>query len=471
MRPRSLTLPILALATLSACGARESGPVAQRAILITCDTLRADRLGLYGYPGGTSPQLDRFAQGALVFDRAYAATSLTLPSLASLMTGRLPDELGMISNQVVVPAEVTTIAETAQAAGFATAAVVSNWVLRRQDTGAGGIQQGFDHYDDRMESTEANRSKVKERLADATTDAALAWLDAAAGTERFFLWVHYQDPHGPYTPPAEFLPAADHSSPGDEPALRLGQTQRGFGELPSYQALGSERRPAVYRAWYDAEIRFFDRELGRLLDGIEERGLIEDALVLFSADHGESLGEHDYWFSHGQTLYRELVHVPLVIRYPDGAPRPASVERDGYRRVDDLVGHVDLPDTILAALGLAPPPTHGVSLVASELPEGRLMPQHLRGPRAPNRWTGLTDGRWRLLEGPDELLLFDLESDPGETTNLVAREPERFRAMRARYELLQRALPPLRGGKGEERELSQEELETLEALGYAGDEH
>src|SRR5204863_7160713 len=139
--------------------------------------------------------------------------------------------------------------------------------------------------------------------APATTDAALAWLDQRTSDAPFFLWVHFQDPHGPYTPPADCMAALARPVTA-EPDLKVGKDERGRGVLPLYQVVDDERRPEIYRQRYDAEIAFFDRELGRLLDGLRSRGVLAHALLVFSADHGESLGEHGYYFSHGQNLQR-----------------------------------------------------------------------------------------------------------------------------------------------------------------------
>jgi len=458
------TRALLAIPFLLAAGCGKESPLegdapAARVILITCDTLRADRLGAYGGERETTPNLDRFAEECVVYDRAYAAAPLTLPSLCTLMTGRLPDELGMISNKVLMPAEAETLAELVSGAGIPTVAVISNWVLRRRPEGDEvGIEQGFLVYDDRMDSVEANRPNVRERLASSTTDAAIEFVRREAGG-RYLLWVHYQDPHGPYTPPVDAL-AGHEWEHGDEPELPVGETQVGFGELPAYQVLGDDRHPDHYRARYEAEVRFFDRELGRLLDALRAEGELEDALVVFTADHGESLGEHDWWFSHGQTLYDELVHVPFFVRFPDALARRG--------RSDELIGHVDVLTTVTDALGVPAPRTHGTSLLES-LPENRLLASQLRGRGAKKRWQSVTDGRYRVVRTKEEVMLFDLQADPDEIENLAGSMPERVQTLEEAAELLQRALPPI-GGEAEMGELSEEDRRRLDALGYGGEE-
>src|SRR5262245_43235391 len=264
-----------AVLLVGGCG-KESRARAQRVVLITCDTLRADRLGIYGYERETSPNLDAFARESVVFDNAWSSAPLTAPALATLMTGRLPDELGMSSNEVVLPGEVTTLAEAASEAGIPSAAVVSNWVVRARGVSGEGFEQGFASYDDRMEEREPNRRLYNERSAAATTRAAIEWL-ASARRDRFFLWVHYQDPHGPYTPPEPFVRLLQRPIP-DEPLLGVGKTDKGLGEIPRYQELGLERAPEFYRIRYDAEIRSFDHALGQLLDHLRSEGLLDGTL-------------------------------------------------------------------------------------------------------------------------------------------------------------------------------------------------
>ena len=455
--------------------AAQSSPPPSRSpvILITCDTLRADRLGVYGYPHPTSPELDEFARQCVVYENAWSSAPMTAPALATVMTGRLPDELGMHSNKWLLPPAAETLAETLSTAGIPTAAIVSNWVLRRREERPGwGLSQGFTSYDDRMDEVEENRPGVFERRAAATTDAAIAWLDDRPA-DGFFLWVHYQDPHGPYTPPEDCVSELERPLT-DEPDLPVGKTQAGLREIPEYQVLGEARSPEHYRIRYDAEIRYFDRELGRLLRHLRASGLLEGALVVFTADHGESLGEHDYWFSHGQTAYRELLHVPLIVRYPSGRPTKP--------RVSEVVGHVDLRPTILEAFGLvqerwgvylrpdpAPAvPSHGRTLFDRFLPQTRVLVHTLREPGTPQRWEGATDGYFHYVAGPSGRQLFHLERDPGEIADVGSLERPRLVQLETALADELRKLPPLEG-KAELMTPDAAEQDTLKALGYAGD--
>jgi arylsulfatase len=435
-------------------------------VLITCDTLRADRLGIYGYGRPTSPAVDAFARGerTVVFDEAWASSSITGPSLSSLLTGLLPDEIAVPDNKRLLPPEATSIAELARAAGYRTAAFVSNAVLAREPSEPGaGVHQGFEVFDDRMTDRERNRNLV-ERVAPDTAAAVEEWIAArrAAGDERFFLWVHFQDPHGPYTPPAELAARFDRGVPDGPPLPVAERSVAVVNALPSYQVLPEGRTPGLYRDRYDAEIATFDQGFARVVRALEDAGWLDGSLVVFSADHGESLGDHGYWFCHGETVYRELVRVPLVVRYPAGVARPAGA------RVTECVSHLDLWPTFADALGLDAPANRGSSLFAASLPHGRTFLQTVREPGHPRRWEAVSDCRWRLLVpsggGP---ALFDLESDPGERRNLADREQAPFTRLFATYgELLRgRAAAP-----AEVRVDSLERNRTLAGLGYAGDD-
>lgn len=448
VRLRRALLLALAAALASCAPAHE-----ERAsfLLITCDTLRADQLGFLGHARPTSPNLDALAAESVVFERAWSTAPLTGPALSALLTGRPPEELGLSDNRVWLGEAAETLAERGRAAGIETAAVVSNWVLRKRERG--GVQQGFEHFDDTMRTAEASRPDLKERLAADTTDAALAWLASRDPARPFFLWVHYQDPHGPYTPPADCL-APFPPEPRGEPTLGVGQDQKVRGALPAYQVVDEERRPEAYRSRYEAEIRYFDRELGRLLDELRARGLFATTTLAFTADHGESLGENGWWFSHGQTLQRELVAVPLLLRPPGGAS-PA-------RRESAPASHLDLLPTALAALGLPTGELRGLDLLAAPPPTERVLPQFLRG-----SWSA-AGATHRLVMTKGTPALFEL-GDVREEHDLAATRPELVQALaRAHRDFLARhRLPPL---EPEHAPANADEERALDSLGYGGAE-
>ncbi len=445
--------PILAALLLAGCGGE---PVPRLFLLVSVDTLRADRLGAYGSDRGLTPRIDALARESELFSAAYAPASHTLPSVAALWTGRLPQEIGVVDNLSRLEPGVPTLASELAQRGFSTGAVVSNWVLRR----ACGLDAGFAVYDDRLPQQETAR-EVPERAASDTTDAALRLVaECAAKPEgRCLVWVHYQDPHGPYAPPGgrERHLARERAEADGRRLLPLLPGPFGAGGIPSYQALGGEREVAFYRAGYDAEVAYLDAELGRLLDGVRERGLWERAVVVVTADHGESLGENDYWFGHGEDLTEVLVRVPLLLRVPGRAPRERS----------DIASLVDLRRTLLAlATGEpGPPGERGRDLLAAEAPQGASRPllATLGGARVPRY--ALVDGEFKyVVVRQDEAWRGRLYRRGDDTTDLSAPAPHVARAMRSRLEQVLQSLPePERAA---ERRLDDAERANLRALGY-----
>lgn len=449
----------------------ESPARARRVVLVVCDTLRPDRLGCYGSTRGATPQLDAFSEDAVRYEKAFAQSSKTMPSMASLLTGRTVDEIGVgRGNRFHIAEAVDTLAEQLQRAGLVTGAVVSNPVLRAPDVeelGTRGIAQGFDHFDDDMSSREKNRA-LMERVAPDTTQAALGWIDDTVGQGRddFFLWVHYIDPHGPYTPPVEFEERFAQEHPADAPTLPPGKWGSGLREIPAYQILDDERRPAVYVDRYDAEVAYMDRSFGDLIDGLASRGLLDDTLLIFTADHGESLGEEDWWFSHGYTLHSSNVQVPLLIRFPGGG---ADTSKSGGV-VSRAVQHLDVSATILDAVGARLDGDPRQSLMRALPAEGRAVIQQMDEPGRPHRWVGAATERWHLLEREGHpAQLFDLLADPRGAVDVAAENPEAVEELRAAY----RSEVERIGGKAipavADLPKRNRRSDALKALGYGGD--
>ncbi len=457
-RPLSLGILLLALG-LSTCS-RAPAPRAKRVILVTCDTLRADHLGCYGYDLPTSPAVDRFAKDATLYESAWSTTSVTAPAIASLMTGQLPDELGVAGgNPFILPSAFETLAETLVKSGVRTSAVVSNWVLRRPapPNADAGIPQGFEHYDDTMTHREELRPMF-ERTGEETTDAAIAWLSSAAASKDapFFLWVHYQDPHGPYTPPPGFAERFARPADPAEKELQVGEAARVRGAIPAYQKFGDERKPSSYRARYDGEIASFDAAFGRLMTWLEQHGMLDDALVVFTADHGESLGERDYWFCHEQNLHVEESRIPLVVRFP----KDGRGERRG-----DAVSLLDLHPTVLEALGVAPKKRLGSSLFdPSAARADRVLPQTVRAVGDAGRSTAVVAKNLHLVvDAREPPHLYDLAKDPREENDLAAKEPAALAA------LLERAQPyskPPKGAPSAATRHGTDVDKAFQALGY-----
>jgi len=454
---RGLLSAFLLLALLLFAGCRDGGGDPRVLLLISVDTLRADRLGAYGSDLSLSPNLDRLASESQVFDWAYAPSAFTLPSVSSLLTGRYPEEIGILGNRSTLATSTRTLASALGERGWSSAAVVSNLVLRKK----AGLAAGFDVYDDVLPDLEATRN-WPERIAADTTDAAIAVLDdfATGENQRLFLWVHYQDPHGPYTPPEglreQFL-AHERERPDGRRRLPEATGRGGRGRVPSYQVVDGEREVAFYRAGYDAEVHYLDAEVGRLLRDLADRGLDDAGVVVFTADHGESLGERDYWFAHGDRLGDPLVRVPLLLRMPGLAPG----------RRGDVASLVDLFPTLLHRLEKLPPDPDapGRDLLAPDAAATDSRPYFatLRA-GGPIRFGIVDDGYKFVLTRQERGWAGELFRLGHEDRDLASSDPDRARRMR---EVLDAVRAGLRRSRPETRQqLSDADRRNLRALGY-----
>ncbi len=298
-------------------------------LLVTVDTLRADHMSLYGYERRTTAHLERWLGRGRIFDRAYATETSTTPSVVSILTGLLPQRHRVRLLYQKIPDQTLTLARLLDQAGYETAAVVSNVVLTDE---ASGLGSHFYYYDDFVDEKEPYR-RIFERRASRTTDAAIKWLRNFRPPEKpHFLWVHYNDPHGPYHPPSDRPIDFTHRLPEIIDIMRV----------PDYQ-----REPGVsdgleYVDLYDEEVAYADREIGRLLEEYDALGLMDGTLVVFAADHGETMMEHERWFTHAYHVYEPLIHVPFAIVGKGVVPG----------RVKTPVSLVDLVPTVIEALGL-----------------------------------------------------------------------------------------------------------------------
>jgi arylsulfatase len=444
MRRRLRTAAGLALA-LAACG----GPPAPHIVLVSADALRADHLSLFGYPRDTSPRLDAFAREASVFAQAISVIPKTAPSFATAFTGRHPEEHGVRSNFAALPAGIPLLAERLRAAGYRTAAFVSNPAL----AGTKGFARGFDVYE--LLPAEGGVARVNQ--------AFLAF--AEEPWERpTFVWLHYIDPHGPYDPPPEhaarFL--------GDELARAEVRVPRGYdasgagnkvlGAVPRYQQRADgEDRVAAYVARYDAEIRHVDDAFGAVLDALRAQGVLDTAAVVFTSDHGESLGEHDLYFEHGWFAYDTCLRVPLVIKTPG--------QRAG-RRSEAPASNLDLLPTLLGLAGIAASDAPGTDLLRESAPADPVLVES--SDRYPDKFHGARTPRWKYLrresDGREEL--YDLAADPGETSDVSESHADARKEL-ADFVTARRA--ELRGAAvapPEEPSIDPDTREQLRRLGY-----
>jgi choline-sulfatase len=356
-------------------GDRDGGDARPNVLLITIDTLRADRVGAYGDEKARTPVLDRLAGEGTRFANAFAAAPITLPSHASILTGAYPPRHGVRHNGIFhLDADVETLAERLRAAGYATGAVVGSYVLDRRF----GLDRGFSSYDDEMGSERADSAGFLERSAEQVTSRATEWL-ARSGSP-FFLWVHYYDPHHDYRPPAPF----------DED----------FGD-----------------DLYAGEVAYVDASLGQLVDALRAGGRLDDTIVAVTSDHGESLGEHGEE-THSLTLYDATLAVPLIFRGP-GVPVGRAVE--------SVVRGVDVAPTILALLGMAPfADADGLDLAPTwqTHPSGppRTAYAETLATRFDFGWSPLFAIRSssHLYVRAPRPELYDLRSDPSQRSNLLA---------------------------------------------------
>jgi arylsulfatase A-like enzyme len=384
-------------------------------LLVLVDTLRADRLGIYGAGSGTSAALDRFAARGLVFDVAVAQSSWTMPSVASIFTGLHPRSHGAVGPDVqdatgdaggtLLADDVVTLAELAQEAGVSTVGVSSNMLVSRGTN----LAQGFETF---VELPYDPKQK-DHAPASAVNRAFLDWLRRARDV-RFLAYLHYMDVHGPYWPPAN-RPAPPAGMRSD---LAVGFIQdfarkMNAGELPPPPPAHVE----YLRALYDEDIRGWDKEFGLLIRDLAAQGVLDHTVVVVVADHGEEFLEHGN-LTHGGHLYEESVHVPLVIVGPGVAPGRRS----------DIAQGIDLLPTISGLLGLSVPrglsgrdvlTTHTADGVVSEIVSG------FGGDGAGSGTVALRTARWKLIRPPGPALeLYDLATDPGEHTNVAANAPE-----------------------------------------------
>jgi arylsulfatase A-like enzyme len=497
-----------ALAPASGCARPPHRP---DVLLITVDTLRADHMSAYGYARATTPRLDELAQDAIRFTHVQTPRAKTTPAIASLFTGLYPHDHGVRDLASPLDERVPVLAESFRAGGYRTIGVVANWVLTAERS---GLSRGFEDWDDELtDEVGVPPHNAPQRRAGAVTDRALELLDldgppSPEGERRpWFCWLHYMDPHGIYDPPAEhriFQGAPDWLPPRESISGHpIHEPRLADYNIPASARVDGRVDLGHVRDLYDGEIHYVDAEIGRLLDALRARGRFADTLIVFTADHGESLGEHRYWFEHGFYTYDVTCRVPLIIRLPDGSLDHAL---PGTRRGDASL--VDLAPTLLDLVGLPPMRPRGSDRPSNTAVMGKSLDDLLRRDHAIARpvfsekveradLSGTVQdkavriGDWKFIRrytrimpdgprGAHELIvlseeLFDLVADPGETTNLIADPPAAAPLSRLRSALLEFAEADVRFAdlaqilqrQREDLERNDpESLRVLEALGY-----
>jgi arylsulfatase A-like enzyme len=448
MRRRPTPLLLLALAAVLALLAACKLPTQRgrwNVLLVLVDTQRADRLGAYGYARPTSPNLDAFAAGAHLFEDARAQSSCTFPSANSLLTSRYPARfLAQPRRALGIPAGIPSLAEMLGPRGWSTAAVSASPVVRAtksRHNPRAGFGRGFERFDEHCEWRDGG----------CVTNRALATLDRLR--EPFFLYLHYMDPHGPYNPPRE-LRERFALGKSDLRWVRRGNpnplADMIYKKGPRVEYTADDVR--YLQGLYDGEVAFFDQQLGRLIDNLRERDVLDRTVVALVSDHGESFLEHGH-VKHCRTLYDTEIRTPLVLRLPR--------QREGARHAG-AVQNLDLVPTLLDLLGeeAAGGTLEGRSLVP--MLEGRSLEPGLAFASI-GALRSVADEHHKLIHDLREKTwrLYDLEADPGELHDLARTDRRTFVRLR---DALLAWVKSVEGEDGLEK--SEEADRRLQALGY-----
>ena len=454
----------------------------QGVILVMCDTLRADHLELYGYERATAPHLTRLAGEGVTFTSCYSQATWTKASSASLLTSLYPTTHRVTDIGMRLPASAVTLAEVFRDAGYATVSLSSILFTGKFSN----LQQGFEVVHEATSLPPQRRSKTALPYLNRLTP----WLEKHRD-EPFFVFLHVFDPHDPYAPQTPFDQRWASAEAGAE-QQRLYEQVGPYIAHPALQRLGMATSEEVAAAgvasdvyvetledWYDGSIRAMDVELGRLLETLQNLGLHERTLVVFTSDHGEEFLDHGRMF-HGQGVYAELNHVPLVVHWPGKLP--------AGRTVDEVVQSIDIMPTLLELAGLTTPsvaqgqslvpllggpapaaPWHGRPAVTVKAATDNSVPP----PRLTEAYAYLTDD-WKLVyhvhreQGRTTLELFDRRNDPTDAHDLAAEHPDVVARLRdGLIDWQQASLGVVLPSDDETSDvLGSDELVRMRALGY-----
>ena len=444
--PSAVILGLAGVLVACGCGRGPDGAIQEslsrsrpNILLIVADALRADHVTLYGYDRPTTPNLATWFRDGAVYERAYASASYTPPSVLSILSGLVGPQHGIQSYYATVPRDLKLVSTRLAEAGYETCAVVSNPVLA---TDFCRLDAHFAFFDDEPDEEESKR-ELPTRSAGPTTDAALTWLAARRDAGKpHFLYVHYFEPHGPYTPPPD--KPVDFTHQAERPVPR--------DRIPEYQRIPGVLDGLEYVDLYDEEIAYLDREVARLLASYAKMYPLENALVIFSSDHGESLMDHERWFRHSYQVYEELIRVPLVVLGPGF----------GQARVRTPVSIVDIAPTMLCAAGVPiPKELQGEALTLTPR-QGRFIFSESQwelccAVRGEQKWLAV------IKEGGSRMAgWYDLAQDPQEKRLLkfTYDVPEVLRFFEETFTPRGKAAPVV------PEEVNGKKREVLEALGY-----
>ncbi|MDX2473894.1 MAG: sulfatase [Candidatus Krumholzibacteria bacterium] len=465
-------------------------------VLISLDTLRADHLACYGHPDVQTPNIDALAANGIRFDQVVSAAPTTLAAHTSIMTGTYPHTHGVARNGFIVNEDNVLLAEVLAKAGFTSAGFIGAFALDSRFQ----LDQGFEHFDTEYDDgTPLADGGQVQRRADRVTDAAIAFLDRGL-PERLFLFVHYFDAHAPYDAPAPYGAmyltdeAIEAQSPPTDMAQAADRQQRhtlgralGRGKtmtdgLTQPLILNANGKPVgddlQIAARYRGEISFLDHHLGRLIEYLRTQGILENAVIVVTSDHGETMWEHGDFWNHGLWVYDTTVRVPLIIRLP-GALHAETVVRD-------VASTTDIMPTVLALLELPVPETvYGRSLVSGwtggpleQEPVFSEATQPFRVRKDVYNWANggkpkcVRQGRWKYIHAPylDLEELYDIQTDPAERNNLLLAPSEEAKD---KAEELRRVLQDWRADSNPlpssfATKKHKDTLNRLRSLGYVG---
>lgn len=445
-------------------------------LFILVDTLREDHLSSSGYERATTPRIDELMAESWVFTQAYAQSSWTIPSVASIFTGMHPSSHRIRLATDIIPDECPTLAEHFRTYGYRTGAFVANMLV----TTSNGYGQGFEVYWPPGPPAWSYRQRtaleqIVTRLSHAggkgqgwrINQAFLQWVGRVKD-EPWFAYIHYLEPHAPYTPPARDRQAVAPGVPAGpmfHPKWVDLESEADASGCYDWECL--ENPPALTDiaregmiANYDGDVHLVDRRIGDLLDALESAGLLEQLHIIFCADHGEQFFEHAGW-GHSHSIYEELTRIPLAYRPPGGIP--------GGRQITRPVALLDLVATLAPVLGFDPPPLHqGLAIpeLLGEAPAPRAEPVLSE---LPPRMLSIRLRNWKLIrrgtnEGPD-WRLFDVTTDPGEQLNLAAALPDTLAFLRGYAEGLVAKYEGL-AVQNVDHAVDPELLRQLRGLGY-----
>lgn len=394
-------------------------------LFITVDTLRADHLGSYGYMRDTSPNIDKLAKQGILFSQAIVQWPKTRPSFASMLTstyGYYNGEVRINDINRKINSHLVLLPEILKNANYNTVAIVSNGNL----ASAYNFNQGIDNH---IEVWREHKNKEAVYV----TENALSWLRNNSHKGKFFMWLHYVDPHAKYQPPGPYheIYLGDKFYDGSK-TVPINNNHhevryKDMGGIWPERQLGNHRELDYYIAQYDAEVRYTDENVGEVLDTIKALGLSENTIVIFTADHGESLGEHNYYFDHGRLPYDDCVRVPLIIKLPG--------LKSGIKVIDHPVELIDMMPTVLDILNI---PINKEAQGKSLLPLMSVAADNIplyaftEAGYKQNYQRMIRTKKWKLIYVPDKedqnimqgmpFELYDMERDPWELNNLVKVE-------------------------------------------------